>query len=165
MRHDNPNRKDDYLMSSHQNTKYADGEWFCVCSSDPKSPKFLDGRLWRAKIFQTKCVNFCDIFVKSTWTVNAKSAQAHILFFFVHFLLIVTQTIWQLSWPFGNFTQHPKTFQHDFKGDTQKLSGYAKSFQVEYQPVTQVFGRLVWSPDHLYGKSSRTYFCILYSEK
>ena len=45
MRHDNPNRKDDYLMSSHQNTKYADGEWFCVCSSDQKSPKFLDGRL------------------------------------------------------------------------------------------------------------------------
>ena len=33
MRHDNPNRKDDYLMSSHQNTKYADGDWFCVCSS------------------------------------------------------------------------------------------------------------------------------------
>ena len=30
IRHDNPNRKDDYLMSSHQNTKYADGDWF-VC--------------------------------------------------------------------------------------------------------------------------------------
>ena len=40
MRHDNPNRKDDYLMSSHQNTKYADGDWFCVCSSDPKVQNF-----------------------------------------------------------------------------------------------------------------------------
>ena len=94
-----------------------------------------------------------------------QKVHKHIYCFFVHFLLIVTQTIWKLSRPFGNFTQHPKTFQHDFKDNAQKLSGCAKNFQVEYQPVTQVFGRLVWSPDHLYGKSSRTYFCILYSEK
>ena len=31
IRHDNPNRKDDYLMSSHQNTKYADGEIGFAC--------------------------------------------------------------------------------------------------------------------------------------
>ena len=163
MRHDNPNRKDDYLMSSHQNTKYADGDWFVCVPVTQKVQNFWMADFDVQKFSRQSAWIFATYLLKASNRECKKCTSTYIFF---------------CSFSFNSDPDHMETFQTirklyttsenfpaRFQGWHTKTLWMRKKFPGGIPAVTQVFGRLVWSPDHLYGKSSRTYFCILYSEK